>query len=83
MKKHTVKMSVRPHPQVLGEKDLDAFLDLTLDSLLLIVSISFLKTARVYVQKRLVVSWRRTLTSSMHRTYFVNVRFYQLNVLGG
>ncbi len=68
--------------QLLADNDLDGFLDHTWYSLELIVSISVIKTIRTFVQKNLVAAWRKSVTKAMHRAYFVNVRFYQLNVLG-
>jgi len=66
----------------LGNKDWDGYLEQTWRSLALLLSISFTKTIRDYLQRCLKVSWRKTLTKALHKMYFVNVRYYKLNVLG-
>ena len=67
---------------VLENKDLDGFLDHLLDSVILIVSITVVKTVRVYVQKCLVVSWRASASKGLNTVYFRNLRFYNVNILG-
>ena len=68
--------------KVLGEKDLDAFKWTTLRSLGLILAMTAVKSLRVFLARSLSVGWRRCLTAAMHKLYFANIRYYQLNVLG-
>ena len=66
----------------MAEKDLEAFKWATLDAVLKISAMIVTKSVRVYVTKVMQVTWRRNLTSALHRLYFTGIRYYQLNVLG-
>jgi len=68
--------------RTLVERDLNAFLEQMLNSMLMVFSIAFVLTVRTYIQRCLMVSWRKVITHALHKMYFVNIRFYQLNVLG-
>ncbi len=67
---------------VLENKDSQGFVDHLIYSLVLIMSMSYLVTTRMYLQKQLIVSWRKSLTSALHKLYFASIKFYQLNALG-
>jgi len=45
--------------------------------------VSFLKTKSTnqYIQKVLTVTWRQLLSKAIHRIYFSDIHYYQLNVL--
>ena len=68
--------------KVLEEKDKKEFVNHVMYSLAMILSISFVKTGRVFVTKQLVVSWRKSLTEALHKAYFANMKFYLLNSQG-
>ncbi len=68
--------------EVLGNKDLDGFKRVSLNSLLVIVLMTGAKSLRQFVCRSMIVGWRRVLTAAMHKLYFTDIRYYRLNVLG-
>ena len=52
------------------------------ESLILILGISLVVTIRVYITKQLVLAWRLSLCSKLHKLYFANLKYYRLNVMG-
>nr|AHK05657.1 ATP-binding cassette transporter sub-family D member 4 isoform X1 [Tigriopus japonicus] len=68
--------------QVLGDKDFDAFVQVTLKSLGMIVLIAFIKTTRIWFQEMIVVSWRLAMTTTLNQKYFQHHSFYHINILG-
>jgi len=68
--------------QALGRKDMEAFKEATARAVLLILSMSAVKSARIFSVNSLTVGWRRTLTIALHRLYFKGIRYYEVNVLG-
>ena len=67
--------------KVLGDKDRDTFGTLTAECLGLMLVISFVKGARIYLSTVLYVSWRQLIDRALHRRYFSGINYYLLNVL--
>ena len=67
--------------QVLGDKDLDAFGELTSECLGLVLVISFVKGTRIFLSTVLYVNWRQLIDRALHRRYFAGINYYLLNVL--
>ncbi|CAG7733533.1 unnamed protein product [Allacma fusca] len=67
--------------KVLGDKDINGFWQVSLSALGIIVSISLVKSSQQYLLKLLTVTWRQVLCKAIHRSYFKDVTYYQLNVL--
>ncbi|KAK0138443.1 ATP-binding cassette sub-family D member 4 [Merluccius polli] len=66
---------------VLADKDYAAFRSLVSLAVLLILLNSTLKSLDQYICSQMYVSWRRTLTESLHADYFRGRVYYTLNVL--
>ncbi|XP_076024120.1 lysosomal cobalamin transporter ABCD4 [Genypterus blacodes] len=66
---------------VLADKDSPGFRSLVGKAMLLILINSTLKSLDQYVSSLMYVSWRKTLTESLHKAYFQGRVYYTLNVL--
>nr|XP_057912833.1 ATP-binding cassette sub-family D member 4 [Doryrhamphus excisus] len=66
---------------VLADKDSKGFKSLLLTAMVVIVLNSFLKSLDQYVSNLMYISWRKTLTESLHTAYFQGRVYYTLNVL--
>ncbi|KAF3849839.1 hypothetical protein F7725_019558 [Dissostichus mawsoni] len=66
---------------VLADKDNSGFKSLVGTALMLIVINSTLKSVDQYICNLMYLSWRRTLTESLHTSYFQGRVYYTLNVL--
>ncbi|XP_028831156.1 lysosomal cobalamin transporter ABCD4 isoform X2 [Denticeps clupeoides] len=67
--------------EVLSDKSIEAFKGLAAYAVLLILMNSTLKSLDQYICSLLYVSWRRSLTESLHKAYFHGRVYYTLNVL--
>uniref|UniRef100_A0A8C1K5B6 ABC transmembrane type-1 domain-containing protein n=1 Tax=Cyprinus carpio TaxID=7962 RepID=A0A8C1K5B6_CYPCA len=67
--------------EVLSEKNYGKFKNLVLFAVMLILINSTLKSLDQYISSLLYVSWRKSLTEELHRTYFKGRVYYTLNVL--
>uniref|UniRef100_V9KTS7 ATP-binding cassette sub-family D member 4 n=1 Tax=Callorhinchus milii TaxID=7868 RepID=V9KTS7_CALMI len=67
--------------EVLGNKDLTSFRNLTLIAITLIVLNSVLKSFDQFISSLMYVHWRQSLTTYLHRNYFQRKVYYVLNVL--
>uniref|UniRef100_A0A673WPN1 ATP-binding cassette, sub-family D (ALD), member 4 n=1 Tax=Salmo trutta TaxID=8032 RepID=A0A673WPN1_SALTR len=67
--------------EVLSDKDYGAFKNLAGLAFLLILLNSTLKSVDQYICSLMSVSWRKSLTESLHRAYFQGNVYYTLNVL--
>ncbi|CAB1339793.1 unnamed protein product [Coregonus sp. 'balchen'] len=67
--------------EVLSDKDYGAFKNLAGLAFLLILLNSTLKSVDQYICSVMSVSWRKSLTESLHRAYFQGRVYYSLNVL--
>ncbi|OXA62639.1 ATP-binding cassette sub-family D member 4 [Folsomia candida] len=67
--------------KVLADRDVSGFQTQTYTSLGIILAVAFTKSTNQYVQKVLTVTWRQLLCKAVHRLYFADIRYYQLNVL--
>ncbi|XP_072021661.1 lysosomal cobalamin transporter ABCD4-like [Amphiura filiformis] len=66
---------------VLPVKNFDGFMEVLWQSLLYIILIAVNKSARQYISSLLYIRWREALTAYIHKYYFRNFTYYQLNVL--
>ncbi|XP_008335568.2 lysosomal cobalamin transporter ABCD4 isoform X2 [Cynoglossus semilaevis] len=66
---------------VLADQDYSNFKSLLATAVVLIVFNSTLKSVDQYICNRMYVSWRKTLTESLHTAYFQGRVYYTLNVL--
>ncbi|XP_018550038.1 ATP-binding cassette sub-family D member 4 [Lates calcarifer] len=66
---------------VLADKDYSGFRSLVGKAMVLILVNSTLKSLDQYICNQMYVSWRRTLTESLHTAYFQGRVYYTLNVL--
>uniref|UniRef100_A0AAQ5ZM04 ABC transporter domain-containing protein n=1 Tax=Amphiprion ocellaris TaxID=80972 RepID=A0AAQ5ZM04_AMPOC len=66
---------------VLGDKNYSGFKNLLGTAMVLIVVNSTLKSVDQYICNQMYVSWRKTLTESLHSAYFQGRVYYTLNVL--
>uniref|UniRef100_A0A3B4ZIT1 ATP binding cassette subfamily D member 4 n=1 Tax=Stegastes partitus TaxID=144197 RepID=A0A3B4ZIT1_9TELE len=66
---------------VLADKDYSGFRNLVGTAMALILVNSTLKSVDQYICNHMYVSWRRTLTESLHSAYFQGRVYYTLNVL--
>uniref|UniRef100_A0A3B4UPR9 ATP-binding cassette, sub-family D (ALD), member 4 n=1 Tax=Seriola dumerili TaxID=41447 RepID=A0A3B4UPR9_SERDU len=66
---------------VLAEKDYSGFRSLVGKAMVLILINSTLKSLDQYICNQMYVSWRKTLTESLHTAYFQGRVYYTLNVL--
>ncbi|XP_068432824.1 lysosomal cobalamin transporter ABCD4 [Clinocottus analis] len=66
---------------VLADKDYSGFQSLVGTAMVLILLNSTLKSIDQYICNQMYVSWRRTLTESLHTSYFQGRVYYTLNVL--
>ncbi|XP_023258783.1 ATP-binding cassette sub-family D member 4 isoform X2 [Seriola lalandi dorsalis] len=66
---------------VLAEKDYSGFRRLVGKAMVLILINSTLKSLDQYICNQMYVSWRKTLTESLHTAYFQGRVYYTLNVL--
>ncbi|KAI3364320.1 hypothetical protein L3Q82_011120 [Scortum barcoo] len=66
---------------VLADKDYSGFRSLVGTAMMLILVNSTLKSLDQYICNQMYVSWRKTLTESLHRAYFQGRVYYTLNVL--
>uniref|UniRef100_G3P7W8 ATP-binding cassette, sub-family D (ALD), member 4 n=1 Tax=Gasterosteus aculeatus aculeatus TaxID=481459 RepID=G3P7W8_GASAC len=66
---------------VLADKDYPGFQSLVGTAMVLILLNSTLKSMDQYICNQMYVSWRRTLTESLHTSYFQGRVYYTLNVL--
>lgn len=66
---------------VLGDKNLDGFIQQTLESIGIVLGMVLIITMKEYVIKLLNLSWRQLLTRAVHRLYYTDISYYQLNVL--
>uniref|UniRef100_A0A8C7MWM8 ATP-binding cassette, sub-family D (ALD), member 4 n=1 Tax=Oncorhynchus kisutch TaxID=8019 RepID=A0A8C7MWM8_ONCKI len=67
--------------EALSDKDYGAFKNLAGLAFLLILLNSTLKSVDQYICSLMSVSWRKSLTESLHRAYFQGNVYYTLNVL--
>ncbi|XP_064195670.1 ATP-binding cassette sub-family D member 4 [Anguilla rostrata] len=67
--------------EVLADKDFGGFKSLVKFAILLILLNSTLKSLDQYICSQMYVSWRESLTESLHRAYFQSRVYYTLNVL--
>ncbi|KAK6297810.1 hypothetical protein J4Q44_G00323930 [Coregonus suidteri] len=67
--------------EVLSDKDYGAFKNLAGLAFLLILLNSTLNSVDQYICSVMSVSWRKSLTESLHRAYFQGRVYYSLNVL--
>uniref|UniRef100_A0A7N5ZVM6 ABC transmembrane type-1 domain-containing protein n=1 Tax=Anabas testudineus TaxID=64144 RepID=A0A7N5ZVM6_ANATE len=67
--------------KVLADKDYSGFRSLVGTAMVLIVLNSTLKSLDQYICNQMYVSWRKTLTESLHSAYFQGRVYYTLNVL--
>uniref|UniRef100_A0A671UZP7 ATP-binding cassette, sub-family D (ALD), member 4 n=1 Tax=Sparus aurata TaxID=8175 RepID=A0A671UZP7_SPAAU len=66
---------------VLADKDYSGFKSLVGTAMVLILINSTLKSLDQYICNQMYVSWRKTLTESLHTAYFQGRVYYTLNVL--
>uniref|UniRef100_A0A3Q3IQH8 ATP-binding cassette, sub-family D (ALD), member 4 n=1 Tax=Monopterus albus TaxID=43700 RepID=A0A3Q3IQH8_MONAL len=66
---------------VLADKDYSGFKNLVGMAMVLIILNSTLKSLDQYICNQMYVSWRKTLTESLHTAYFKGRVYYTLNVL--
>ncbi|XP_068610264.1 lysosomal cobalamin transporter ABCD4 [Brachionichthys hirsutus] len=66
---------------VLADKDYSGFKGLVGKAMVLILVNSTLKSFDQYICNRMYVSWRKTLTESLHTAYFQGRVYYTINVL--
>uniref|UniRef100_A0A3Q3MNN3 ATP-binding cassette, sub-family D (ALD), member 4 n=1 Tax=Mastacembelus armatus TaxID=205130 RepID=A0A3Q3MNN3_9TELE len=66
---------------VLADKDYSGFRSLVATAMVLILLNSTLKSVDQYICNQMYVSWRKTLTESLHTAYFQGRVYYTLNVL--
>ncbi|KAM9704061.1 lysosomal cobalamin transporter ABCD4 isoform 2-T2 [Menidia menidia] len=66
---------------VLADKDISGFRNLMGTAMVLILLNSTLKSLDQYICNQMYVSWRKTLTESLHSAYFQGRVYYTLNVL--
>ncbi|XP_029984353.1 lysosomal cobalamin transporter ABCD4 isoform X1 [Sphaeramia orbicularis] len=66
---------------VLADKDYSGFQSLVGKAMVLILLNSTLKSIDQYICNQMYVSWRKTLTESLHSVYFQGRVYYTLNVL--
>ncbi|KAG7457383.1 ATP-binding cassette sub-family D member 4 isoform X1 [Solea senegalensis] len=66
---------------VLADKDYSGFSSLVGTAIVLILLNSTLKSLDQYICNRMYVSWRKTLTESLHTAYFQGRVYYTINVL--
>ncbi|XP_029351907.1 lysosomal cobalamin transporter ABCD4 isoform X1 [Echeneis naucrates] len=66
---------------VLAEKDYSSFRSLVAKAMVLILLNSTMKSVDQYICNQMYVSWRKTLTESLHTSYFQGRVYYTLNVL--
>lgn len=66
---------------VLGDKDYAGFKSLLGKAMVLILLNSTLKSIDQFICSQMYVSWRKTLTESLHSSYFQGRVYYTLNVL--
>ncbi|RXM29889.1 ATP-binding cassette sub-family D member 4, partial [Acipenser ruthenus] len=67
--------------EVLSDKDLTGFKNLTLVAVLLITINSALKSLDQYISSLMYVNWRKSLTEHLHQCYFQGRVYYTLNML--
>ncbi|KAM4633388.1 lysosomal cobalamin transporter ABCD4 [Polymixia lowei] len=67
--------------RVLADKDYPGFRNLVGLAMVLILMNSTLKSLDQYICSQMYVSWRKTLTESLHTAYFQGRVYYTLNVL--
>ncbi|MGH0181671.1 UNVERIFIED_CONTAM: hypothetical protein FKN15_007516 [Acipenser sinensis] len=67
--------------EVLADKDLTGFKNLTLVAVLLITINSTLKSLDQYISSLMYVNWRKSLTEHLHQCYFQGRVYYTLNML--
>ncbi|XP_054617254.1 ATP-binding cassette sub-family D member 4 isoform X1 [Dunckerocampus dactyliophorus] len=66
---------------VLADEDSKGFKSLLLTAMVVIVLNSSLKSLDQYISNQMYISWRKTLTESLHTAYFQGRVYYTLNVL--
>ncbi|XP_070179767.1 lysosomal cobalamin transporter ABCD4-like isoform X2 [Littorina saxatilis] len=67
--------------KVLGTKDRQGFTTHTIISVVLIIAEAFLKSCITYVASMLHITWRQSLCTRLHHTYFCNILYYHVNVV--
>lgn len=67
--------------KILGDKDLSKFWMQTIKSLMYVLAIAFVMSAKDYTSSTLYLSWREILTKKLHKLYFFSDFYYKLNVL--
>ncbi|ESO94251.1 hypothetical protein LOTGIDRAFT_215742 [Lottia gigantea] len=67
--------------KVLGDKDLSGFKYQTTIAVLIILAEAFIKSTILYVGSILYINWRGNLSSALHKSYFNDVLYYQINVV--
>ena len=67
--------------KVLGDKDAKGFQSVTLFSLLIVVSVAFIKSTVQFICRILYINWRKFLDQYIHKLYFKGVLYYDVNVL--
>lgn len=68
--------------KVFGTKDMDGFKDVTIMAAVLILAESFIKSTELYVTSLLEIIWRANITLSLHRLYFKDTIYYNINCFG-
>ncbi|KAJ8309383.1 hypothetical protein KUTeg_014257 [Tegillarca granosa] len=67
---------------VFGNGDSDGFKDLTVKALLLIIAEAFIKSSSKYVSSMLYITWRGSVTTTVHQEYFTDILYYDINTQG-
>ncbi|XP_076097450.1 lysosomal cobalamin transporter ABCD4-like isoform X1 [Mytilus galloprovincialis] len=68
--------------KVFGTKDSNDFKEVTILAAILILSISFIKSTVSYITSLLEIIWRANITYSLHRLYFKDAVYYNINCFG-
>ncbi|PIK48919.1 ATP-binding cassette sub-family D member 4 [Apostichopus japonicus] len=66
---------------VLPAKDWAGFWSTLSESIMYIVLVASIKSAKQYISGILYVHWRESLTLYIHREYFQSANYYQINIL--
>lgn len=67
--------------QVLVGYDYDGFVHEIIIAVVLILGKSVILSSMTYTSNMLYVSWRQLVSQAIHRLYFLENRYYKLNVL--
>ncbi|XP_071786504.1 lysosomal cobalamin transporter ABCD4-like [Asterias amurensis] len=69
------------YTKVLPVKDLAGFIKTTWQSMLYIILMALIKSAKTYIGQLVYVYWREALSLYINRQYFKNSNYYKINVL--